>query len=162
MPLSLHNDAYKRRSTWGRIKDYPFIHALSAALIFSALSLLAQLGPSPLGDWLVGTMSVIAVLGGLSMIAGLQWRGQRFNAFAIERAGHLLAMLAWFINLYFVIMAGAGPTQVASLLAFVVAHFIRFRTLAKAQRNINDTMSAVREEYLRTEHPSEPGKGGDD
>ena len=117
-----------------RLQEYPFIHGISLALMGSAVDLLIHVGPNPTGQWTVGLLAILALLGGLFTIIGLQWRGGVIWANGVERIGHILMGAAWTVDA--VIIYGEVRFGILVPVALAAASAVRIYMLGRRNKAI--------------------------
>lgn len=140
MPLN-----HTKKGVTERLYDYPFAHTVAAGLAVSAIDLIVKVGPNPQGNYLAMTMAFFAVLAGIGIVTGLQWRGHAYMAYGIERSAHFVAIGAWVIDVFVLVMLTGWSLAIAVPLLFVLGHILRIKRLGALQRHLKKLIGDVRE-----------------
>lgn len=129
------NNRYRQYKWHKRVGDYPFTHAVAAALFNSAILFALTLGTNPVGEHLGLALVLFAIPATVLIMIGLQWKGQVVTAYGIEQTGHWLAVGTWLINIWLVFTL-AGVATIGPSVIFLAAHVLRAFRLHKEARSI--------------------------
>lgn len=123
-----------------RILEYPFSHAVPLAMVSSALN--STLFFHGLG-WITGAILLIfSLFGAITVLTGLQWRGNAGAGYIIERTGQYMCSGAWLTNFYVLWTLGSSPLGFFTSAALLIATVARIFNL---NRKVDMVNSAQRE-----------------
>lgn len=147
--------------------SFPYTHAVSVAMVSSALSLLVVTGPSPVGAKTTAMIVAAAVTSALLILLGLQWRGSVFTARGIEMFGHILGCGVWLLDTAVIFdligFSGYGLALVTPAVFSVAAAVRAVMLWAENREALEEVRSAARAASIihDVDHAGESrGEGG--
>lgn len=123
-----------------RIRDMPYTYAVPVAMFFSAIN--AAIYFDAVGVLASAMLVLLAIVGSLTVLVGLKWRGKAVVSYIIERTGQYLCLGAWLVNFYIIWFLAAPVFSFATPAIFFIATVLRIMILSGKINMIEEVQRA--------------------